>query len=68
MPRTRTFAFSARTLGDLVGQCFQVFKFAEEEHAEVFGKEFGGERMHPSEKGKGKRWGTWKKGTYKLRP
>jgi hypothetical protein len=27
-------------------------------------KEFGGERMHPSERGKGKRWATWKKGTY----
>jgi hypothetical protein len=50
------------------GQCFQVFMFAEEEHAEVFSKEFGGERMHPSEKGKGKRWGTWKKGTDKPSP
>jgi hypothetical protein len=47
------------------GQYFQVFMFAEEQHAEVFSREFGGERMHPSEKGKGKRWGTWKKGTYK---
>jgi hypothetical protein len=28
-------------------------------------KEFGGERMHPSERGKGKRWSMWKKGTYK---
>jgi hypothetical protein len=42
--------------------------FAEEQHAEVFSKEFGGERMHPSEKGKGKRWGTWKKGTYTRDP
>jgi hypothetical protein len=42
--------------------------FAEEQHAEVFSKEFGGERMHPSEKGKGKRWGTWKKGTHKPSP
>jgi hypothetical protein len=35
---------------------YQVFMFAEEEHAEIFRKEFGGERMHPSEKGKGARW------------
>jgi hypothetical protein len=27
---------------------YQVFLFAEEEHAEIFRKEFGGERMHPS--------------------
>jgi hypothetical protein len=47
---------------------YQVFRFAEEEHAETFMKEFGGERMHPSEKGKGKRWSTWKKGTYKPKP
>jgi hypothetical protein len=50
------------------GQYFQVFMFAEEEHAEVFSKKFGGERMHPSEKGKGKRWGTWKRGTQKPSP
>jgi hypothetical protein len=41
-----------------------VFRFAEQEHAELFMKEFGGERMHASERGKGKRWATWKKGTY----
>jgi hypothetical protein len=46
-------------------QYFQAFMFAEKQHAEVFSMEFGGERMHPSEKGKGKRWGTWKKGTHK---
>jgi len=28
-------------------------------------KEFGGEPMHPSERGKGKRWAQWKKGSYK---
>jgi hypothetical protein len=50
------------------GQYFQVFMFAEEAHAEVFSKAFGGERMHPSEKGKGKRWSSWKKGTYKPKP
>jgi hypothetical protein len=50
------------------GQYFQVFMFAEEQHAEVFSRKFGGERIHPSEKGKGKRWGTWKKGTHKPSP
>ena len=35
---------------------YQVFRFADEQHAETFMKEFGGERMHPSERGKGKRW------------
>jgi hypothetical protein len=43
---------------------YQVFRFADEQHAEIFMKEFGGERMHPSERGKGKRWSMWKKGTY----
>lgn len=32
---------------------YQVFMFAEEEHAEIFREAFGGERMHPSERGKG---------------
>jgi hypothetical protein len=40
------------------GRYAQVFMFAEEEYAEVFRKEFGGERMHPSEKGTGKDWAT----------
>jgi hypothetical protein len=40
---------------------YQVFMFAEEEHAEAFRKEFGGERMHPPEKGKGARWARRKK-------
>jgi hypothetical protein len=40
----------------------QVFMFAEEEHAEIFREAFGGERMHPEEKGKGARWARWKKG------
>jgi len=44
---------------------YQVFRFADEQHAEIFMKAFGGERMHPSERGKGKRWSQWKKGTYK---
>jgi hypothetical protein len=47
------------------GRYFQVFMFAEEEHAEVFRKESGGERMHPSEKGTGKHWARWRKGSYK---
>jgi hypothetical protein len=47
---------------------YQVFMFAEEEHAEVFRKEFGGEPIHPSEKGRGKNWARWKKGTHKPKP
>jgi hypothetical protein len=39
--------------------------FAEEGHANTFCKEFGGDRMHPSEKGKGKNWSFWRKGTAK---
>jgi hypothetical protein len=31
----------------------------------AFAKEYGGELMHPSERGKGKNWSQWKKGTYK---
>ncbi len=42
--------------------------FAEEAHAETFCKVFSGERMHPSEKGTGKHWSTWKKGTHKAKP
>jgi hypothetical protein len=44
---------------------YQVFMFASDEHARIFSKEFGGELMHPSERGKGKNWSQWKKGTYK---
>lgn len=47
---------------------YQVFRFAEEQHAETFMKEFGGERMHPSERGKGKPWSTWNMGTYTPKP
>ena len=45
------------------GQFFQVFMFAEEEHAEIFREAFGGERMSPSERGKGARWtqSQWRK-------
>ena len=41
---------------------YQVFRFAEQAHAERFMQEFGGEPMHPSERGKGKNWAQWKKG------
>ena len=35
---------------------YQVFRFADQAHAERFMQEFGGEPMHPSERGKGKNW------------
>jgi len=41
--------------------------FAEEADAEFFSKELAGERMHPSEKRKGKNWSQWRKGTSALR-
>lgn len=44
---------------------YQVFMFAADEDAEVFRAAFDGERMHPSEKGTGKHWSTWRRGTYK---
>jgi hypothetical protein len=47
---------------------YQVFRFAEEQQAARCIKEFGGESMHPSERGKGKRWSTWRKGSYKPKP
>jgi hypothetical protein len=50
------------------GDYYQVFMFAVDAHAEVFCKEHGGERMHPSEKGTGKNWSQWRKGTYKPKP
>ena len=45
-----------------------VFRFAIREHAERFMQEFGGEPMRPSERGKGKHWAQWKKGTYVAKP
>jgi hypothetical protein len=42
--------------------------FAEEAHAEVFRAAFGGERMHPSERGKGARWAQWKKAANEQKP
>ena len=47
---------------------YQVFRFAKQEHADRSMQEFGGEPMHPSERGKGKRWSQWKKETYKAKP
>jgi hypothetical protein len=44
---------------------YQVFRFGREEDAHTFMRQFGGERMHPSERGKGKNWAQWRKGTYK---
>jgi hypothetical protein len=44
---------------------YQVFRFGREEDAETFKREFGGERMHPSERGKGVNWARWRKGSYK---
>jgi hypothetical protein len=37
------------------GRFFQVFMFADGEHAEIFRNQFGGERMLPSERSKGAR-------------
>jgi 2-keto-3-deoxy-L-rhamnonate aldolase RhmA len=37
-------------------KCLPFVRVADEQHAETFMKEFCGERMHPSEGGKGKRW------------
>jgi hypothetical protein len=44
---------------------YQVFRFGRLEDADHFMREFGGERMHPSERGKGKRWAQWRKGSYR---
>jgi hypothetical protein len=44
---------------------YQVFRFGKLADADMFMSEFGGERMHPSEKGKGKNWAQWRKGSYK---
>ena len=47
---------------------YVVLRFAEHEHADLFMKEFGGERMNPAEKGRGQHWMKWHKGTYKAKP
>jgi hypothetical protein len=45
-----------------------VFRFGEQKHADTFREEFGGEPMHPKEKGRAKRWAEWKKGTNMAKP
>ena len=45
-----------------------VFRFGEQKHADRFMKEFGGEPMHPEEKGREKCWTRRKKGTCKPKP
>jgi hypothetical protein len=47
---------------------YQVFMFATEKHAEIFRAAYEGERMHPSEKGSGKNWSQWRKGTHEPKP
>jgi hypothetical protein len=44
---------------------YQVFRFGRSEDADRFMKEFGGDRMHPSEKGKGMNWAQWRKGSHR---
>lgn len=51
--RARTVALPSRHSVVREHEWYQVFMFAEEEHAEIFREAFGGERMHPSERGKG---------------
>lgn len=50
------------------GNWYSVLRFAELGDAETFMKKFGGEPMHPSERGKGKHWMQWKRGSYKPKP
>ena len=61
----RAVTVQAWAFGDMGAWDFQVFMFAVEDHAEIFRKEFDGERMHPSEKGRGTHWSQWKKGSYR---
>jgi endonuclease YncB( thermonuclease family) len=58
---TRSFAEATACLYPGMGlpwqrEWYQVFRFARPKDADRFIKELGGERMHPSEKGKGKNW------------
>ena len=41
------------------------FVSAVQKNIDRFMKELGGERLHPSEKGKGKNWAQWRKGSHK---
>jgi hypothetical protein len=43
------------------GQWWNVFCFAEKDHAEKFRQQFGGETFDPTQKGKGSNWTRWRK-------
>jgi hypothetical protein len=43
------------------GQWWNVYCFADAEHAETFMRQFGGEKFDPKERGKGNNWARWKK-------
>ena len=68
LPCARTHTFKTRHAVVWQKEWYQVFRFAEQAHAERFMQAFGGEPMQPSERGKGKHWSQWKKGTYKPKP
>lgn len=40
---------------------WNVYRFAEAEHAEKFMHRFGGEKFDPRQRGKGSSWATWKR-------
>jgi hypothetical protein len=67
---TRSFAEATACLYPGMGlpwqhEWYQVFRFARPKDADRFIKESGGERVHPSEKGNGKNWAQWRKGTHR---
>ena len=43
------------------GQWWNVYCFAQPEHAEKFMQRFGGEPFNPKDRGKGSNWARWKK-------
>jgi hypothetical protein len=40
---------------------WNVYCFADAEHAQKFMRQFGGERFDPKQRGKGSNWAQWKK-------
>ena len=46
---------------------FSVFCFADVAHAELFRERFGGEHFDPSDRGRGRDWHLWRKGSRKAR-
>ncbi len=44
-----------------LGENFHALRKFCEAHAGIFREAFGGERMHPSERGEGAGWARWKK-------